>query len=128
MKWLLFILIAITPTIVWSQQKVHIDSVFQLTSVETITLANKIRSIQDSLRFKESVIVSQQRYIALADKRIVVADEQLKNREELLALMHEKNVELKKQIEALRPKWYDNDTMWFFAGITTAVVVFVATK
>lgn len=128
MKWLLFILIAITPTIVWSQQKAHIDSVFQLTPAETITLANKIRSIQDSLRFKESVIQTQQRYISIADKRIVLGEEQLKNREELLALMHEKNVELTKQIEALRPKWYNNDTMWFFAGITTAVVVFVATR
>ena len=75
MKWLLFILIAITPTIVWSQQKAHIDSVFQLTPAETITLANKIRSIQDSLRFKESVIQTQQRYISIADKRIVLGEE-----------------------------------------------------
>ena len=128
MRWLLFILMAIAPMTTWSQQKQQIDSVFQLTPAETITLANKIRSIQDSLRFKESVIQTQQRYIGIADKRIVLAEEQLKNREELLALMHEKNVELTKQIEALRPKWYNNDTMWFFAGITTAVVVFVATK
>lgn len=128
MKWLLLLLCAFIPMTLWSQQKAHIDSVFQLTSAETITLANKIRSIQDSLRFKESVIQTQQRYIGIADKRIVLAEEQLKNREELLALMHEKNVELTKQIEALRPKWYNNDTMWFFAGITTAVVVFVATK
>lgn len=128
MKWLLSLLFVLAPITLWSQQKPQIDSVFQLTSVETITLANKIRSIQDSLRFKESVIQAQQRYINIADKRILLAEEQLKNREELVSLMHEKNVELTKQIEALRPKWYNNDTMWFFAGITTAVVVFVATK
>lgn len=128
MKWLLFILMAIAPMTLWSQQKQQIDSVFQLTPSETITLANKIRNIQDSLRFKESVIVTQQRYISIADKRIVLGDEQLKNREELLALMHEKNAELKKQIEALRPKWYENNGLWFFGGIATAVSVYVITK
>lgn len=112
----------------WSQQKQQIDSVFQLTPAETITLANKIRGLQDSLRFKESVIVTQQRYISIADKRIVLGDEQLKNREELLALTHEKNVQLTKQIEALRPKWYENNGLWFFAGIATAVSVYVITK
>lgn len=128
MRWLLFILMAIAPMTTWSQQKQQIDSVFQLTPAETITLANKIRGLQDSLRFKESVIVTQQRYISIADKRIVLGDEQLKNREELLALTHEKNVQLTKQIEALRPKWYENNGLWFFAGIATAVSVYVITK
>ena len=104
------------------------DSVMCLTKSEILILANKIQLIQDSSAYKTSIITSQSRLIDSYNQRVGLYEQQLKNRQESIELVNKQNDQLKKQVEELRPKWYDDNRLWFGAGVVTTVIIFVVTR
>lgn len=126
MKYLytLFFLVTLT-TISFSQRK---DSVFCLPKKDVLILANKIQSLQDTAKYRLNVVNAQSRLIVALEDRICVFGDQLKNRQETIDFMDKKTKELEKQIESLRPKWYDDNRLWFTSGIVITSLMFILSK
>lgn len=99
-----------------------------LSKPEILILANKIQLLQDSSKYKSSIISAQDKLIGVYSDRVSLFEQQLMNREQTLDLVNRQNEELKRQVEGLRPKWYDDNRLWFGAGVLTTVIVFVATR
>jgi len=118
------LLMLMISSVAYAQQ----DSVMCLTKSEILILANKIQLIQDSSAYKTSIITSQSRLIDSYNQRVGLYEQQLKNRQESIDLVNKQNDQLKKQVEELRPKWYDDNRLWFGAGVVTTVIVFVVTR
>jgi hypothetical protein len=118
------LLMLMISSVAYAQQ----DSVMCLTKSEILILANKIQLIQDSSAYKTSIITSQSRLIDSYNQRVGLYEQQLKNRQESIELVNKQNDQLKKQVEELRPKWYDDNRLWFGAGVVTTVIVFVVTR
>lgn len=91
-------------------------------------MANRIQSLQDSSEYKTSLITAQSRLLFTYGERVSLYEQQLQNRQQTIDLVNAQNDQLKKQVEELRPKWYDDNRLWFGAGVLTTVVVFVATR
>jgi len=124
MKWILVLLMMLSGSVVYGQK----DSVLTLTKTEVVVLANKIQLLQDSSQYKSSIISAQNRLLMTFNERVGLYEQQLQNRQQTLDLVNKQNEELKKQVETLRPKWYDDNRLWFGAGVLTTVIVFVATR
>ena len=124
MKSLWVFLMILCSSVAYGQK----DSVLCLSKPEVLILANKIQLLQDSSKYKTSVINAQTTLLRTYSDRVLVYDEQLKNRQQTIELVNKQNEELKKQVETLRPKWYDDNRLWFGAGVLTTVIVFVATR
>ena len=124
MKWLCILFMIIGTAVVYGQK----DSVLTLTKPEVIILANRIQLLQDSSQYKSAIISAQSKLIMTYTDRVGVYEKQLQNRQETLDLVNKQNEELKKQVETLRPKWYDDNRLWFGAGVLTTVIVFIATR
>jgi hypothetical protein len=124
MKSLWIFLMILCSSVAYGQK----DSVLCLSKPELLILANKIQLLQDSSKYKTSVINAQTTLLRTYSDRVLVYDEQLKNRQQTIELVNKQNEELKKQVETLRPKWYDDNRLWFGAGVLTTVIVFVATR
>jgi len=124
MKWI-FLLMVLPSISLFGQQK---DSVFCLKKNEVIILANKIQDIQDSLKYKSNVVIAQNGLITSLEKRVDLFEEQLKNKEETITLIEKQNIILKDQVELLRPKWYNDNRLWFVAGILTTSLIVVGSK
>jgi len=125
MKSLWIIMMMLVGTTVSYAQK---DSVMCLSKPEVLILANKIQLLQDSSKYKTSIIEAQNKLLRTYSERVMVYDEQLKNRQETIDLINKQNQHLAKQVESLRPKWYDDNRLWFGAGVVTTVIVFIATR
>lgn len=125
MKSLWIIMMMLVGTTVSYAQK---DSVICLSKPEVLILANKIQLLQDSSKYKTSIIEAQNKLLRTYSERVMVYDEQLKNRQETIDLINKQNQHLAKQVESLRPKWYDDNRLWFGAGVVTTVIVFIATR
>lgn len=125
MKWILALFMMLSGVVVVYGQK---DSVLTLTKTEVVVLANKIQLLQDSSQYKSSIISAQNRLLMTYNERVGLYEQQLQNRQQTLDLVNKQNEELKKQVETLRPKWYDDNRLWFGAGVLTTVIVFVATR
>lgn len=120
MKSVLIIIAMLIPSFLFSQNK---DSVLCLNKGELITLANKIQLIQDSSRYKSNIIVAQDGLIQKLEKRVNLFEDQLKNKDEIIVLIEKQNVLLKDQVESLRPKWYNDNRLWFGFGVATTVFI-----
>jgi flagellar biosynthesis chaperone FliJ len=104
------------------------DSVVCLSKSEVLILANKIQLLQDSSFYKSNVITAQGKLLLTYSDRVLVYEQQIQNRQQTIDLVNQQNEELKKQVEYLRPKWYDDNRLWFGAGVLTTVIVFIATR
>lgn len=124
MKWLCICLMFLSTSVVYGQK----DSVVCLSKSEVLILANKIQLLQDSSLYKSSVINAQAKLLTTYEQRALVYEEQVQNRQKTIDLVNKQNEELQKQVEYLRPKWYDDNRLWFGAGVLTTVIVFIATK
>jgi hypothetical protein len=124
MKLLWILMMIMCSSVAYGQK----DSVMCLTKTEVLILANKIQLLQDSSQYKSSIITAQNKLILTYSDRVNVYDQQLQNRQQTLDLVSRQNEELKKQVESLRPKWYEDNRLWFGAGVLTTVIVFVATR
>lgn len=124
MKWLWICLMFLSTSVVYGQK----DSVVCLSKSEILILANKIQLLQDSSLYKSSIINAQGKLLTIYEQRALVYEEQVQNRQKTIDLVNKQNEELQKQVEYLRPKWYDDNRLWFGAGVLTTVIVFIATK
>jgi flagellar biosynthesis chaperone FliJ len=124
MKWLWVTMVILGTTVSYAQK----DSVMCLSKSEVLTLANKIQLLQDSSKYKSSIINAQNKLLTTYTERVLLYEEQLKNRQETIDLINKQNEHLSKQVESLRPRWYDDNRLWFGAGVLTTVIVFIASK
>jgi flagellar biosynthesis chaperone FliJ len=124
MKWLWVTMMILGTTVSYAQK----DSVMCLSKSEVLTLANKIQLLQDSSKYKSSIINAQNKLLTTYTERVLLYEEQLKNRQETIDLINKQNEHLSKQVESLRPRWYDDNRLWFGAGVLTTVIVFIASK
>ena len=124
MKWLCLSLMLLMSSVAYGQK----DSVVCLSKSEVLILANKIQLLQDSSLYKSSVMNAQSKLLTTYEQRILVYEEQVQNRQKTIDLVNKQNEELRKQVEYLRPKWYDDNRLWFGAGVLTTVIVFIATR
>ena len=126
MKWFWIMMMVITTSVAYGQKEK--DSVMCLSKPEVLILANKLQTLQDSSNHKSLVIEKQNRLITTYGELKLVNEERIKNQKETIDLVNKQNEELKKQVELLRPKWYDDNRLWFGAGVLTTVVVFIAAR
>lgn len=124
MKWLCLSLMLLITSVAYGQK----DSVVCLSKSEVLILANKIQLLQDSSFYKSNVITAQGKLLLTYSDRVLVYEQQIQNRQQTIDLVNQQNEELKKQVEYLRPKWYDDNRLWFGAGVLTTVIVFIATR
>lgn len=101
------------------------DSVMCLSKPEVLMLANKIQTLQDSSIYKSTIIQKQNKLITTYGELKIVSDERIQNQKETIDLIHKQNEELKKQIEYLRPKWYDDNRLWFTTGVVITTIIFL---
>jgi hypothetical protein len=124
MKLLWVLMMILCSSVAYGQK----DSVMCLSKPEILILANKIQLLQDSSKYKSSIISAQDKLIGVYSDRVSLFEQQLMNREQTLDLVNRQNDQLKRQIEHLTPKWYDDNRLWFGAGVLTTVIVFIATR
>lgn len=101
------------------------DSVVCFTKKESLTIVNKIRLLQDSLVYSKTVITNQDSLIDKYKGRVSLFQEQLNNRNETIELYKNQSELMKKTIDDLQPKWYDNKFFWFTGGFVVAIVTAV---
>lgn len=124
MKFLIAILIFLSVNTLTAQR----DSLVCFTKPEAITLANKIRTLQDSLVYKTDIIQRQWQIIKLQDDRSLVYKDQLQNREETIETYKKQSEVLQQAIEDSRPKWYDNKFLWFGGGVAATIITILVVK
>lgn len=99
------------------------DSLVYFTHNEVLTLANKIRLMQDSIRYHNDLIDSKDSLISLYQQRSVVFKDQIANREETIRLFEEQERIMRETILDLQPKWYDNKMLWFGSGAASTILI-----
>ena len=124
MRWLWILVMVFCTSVAYGQK----DSVICLSKTEVLILANKIQLLQDSSTYKTNIITAQNRLLTTYTERAFVYEQQLQNRQQTIDLVNKQNEQLKKQVEELRPKWYDDNRLWFGAGVLTTVIVFIAAR
>lgn len=124
MRWLWILVMVFCTSVAYGQK----DSVICLSKTEVLILANKIQLLQDSSSYKSNIITAQNRLLTTYTERAFVYEQQLQNRQQTIDLVNKQNEQLKKQVEELRPKWYDDNRLWFGAGVLTTVIVFIAAR
>ena len=124
MRWLLILMMSLCTSVTYGQK----DSVVCLSKTEVLILANKIQLLQDSSNYKTDIIIAQDKLLSTYTERSFVYEQQLQNRQQTIDLVNKQNEQLKKQVEELRPKWYDDNRVWFGAGVLTTVFVFIVAK
>lgn len=125
MKWKFIILFLVVSTFCYGQRQ---DSVICLPKTDIVTLANKVRLLRDSLRYKGNIIFGQDTLIKSYKKKISVCEEEVVNRQSTIGTLKEENEQLQKTIELLRPKWYDNKWLWFGGGAAVVTTLVILTK
>lgn len=130
MRYLISVVVFLFVTLIsFAQQN---DSVMCLPKVDVITLANKIKFLQDTviwqkkyIRWQDTLISVQDTLIKSQKYRIGVCELQINNLENTINLADVENKRLREAIEMLTPKWYEDK--WLWAG-GAAVVTFLLIK
>lgn len=99
------------------------DSLVVFTKGEVVTLANKIRLMQDSISYHRDLMKSKDSLISLYEQRSVVFKDQVQNRDETIKLFEEQEKVMRKTIIDLQPKWYDSKPLWFGAGVGSTILL-----
>jgi hypothetical protein len=122
MKRLLLILLF--PITCFSQQVP--DTCFTEQEVKDISFTldslYKVTDLNDDIISQQEILINKQ------NKLIELDSVQLKYKTQQIDLL-QKNVNLYVEREKrLQPKWYDNKTIWFGAGILTSILIFQVVK
>ena len=128
MKWILPILFILAFTTSNGQSK---DSVLCLPKSDVLTLANKIRLLQDSILnqsntigWQKKIITEQDTLIGQQKNRFSLYETQLENRQNVINTMERENKVLRETIDLLMPKWYDNKWLYFGGGaVVTGIIL-----
>lgn len=122
MKQLLLILLF--PIVCFSQQTP--DTCF--TEQQVLDISFTIDSLYKVIDISDDIILKQEFLIDKQSKLIELDSIQLAYKTQQIDLL-QKNVNLYVEREKrLQPKWYDNKTIWFGAGILTSLLVFQLVK
>ena len=122
MKQLLLILLF--PIVCFSQQTP--DTCF--TEQQVLDISFTLDSLQKVIDISDDIILKQEFLIDKQSKLIELDSIQLAYKTQQIDLL-QKNVNLYVEREKrLQPKWYDNKTIWFGAGILTSLLVFQLVK
>jgi chromosome segregation ATPase len=111
------------------------DSVVSFNKKEITILANKIQLLRDSIQYLHTVVAVQDTLIDIYVNRVELYNEQLLNRESVIDACRKQNEQLEKintELEninkELQPKWYDNNFLWFLAGMGTVVGIIIGVQ
>ena len=122
MKRLLLILLF--PITCLAQEKT--DTCF--TEQEILDISFTLDSLYKVIDISDDIILKQEFLIDKQSKLIELDSIQLAYKTQQIDLL-QKNVNLYVEREKrLQPKWYDNKTIWFGAGILTSLLVFQLVK
>lgn len=102
---------------------VQSDSLFCFTKKEITVLANKVRTIEDSITYFRALIVKKDSLIILQDTAYAKAISQLKLYKEANLLWKKKDDEYKVIIKNSQPAWYNNKFIWFGLGVIATVII-----
>lgn len=106
----------------------HVDSLYFFTKSDIVLLANKIQLLRDSIRFTTDIVLAQDTLIISYKEKMAVSGIQLKNRDNTVNALEKENELLRKNIEILTPKWYDNKFFWFGNGIAATLIIAMLLK
>ena len=134
MKYILPLLFCLFTTVMYSQQNgvgpgpdtsgvITRDSLVVFTRGQVVTLANKIRLLQDSISYHRDLINGKDSLISLYEQRSVVFRNQIQNRDETIKLFEEQEKVMRKTIIDLQPNWYDSKPLWFGAGVGSTILL-----
>lgn len=141
MKWILLIFIMLANTFLYGQKSdtTSIPKVSQQVSpvltksdyflvTNKARLANKIQLVRDSLKFVTGIVMSQDSALAAYQDSYNVAQDQLQNRDQVVADLTEEVTQLRQVIENQTPSWYENKWLWFAGGVVTAIITGISAK
>ena len=128
MKFILTVLLFAFPMIVSAQVSSDADTLVQFTRGQTLKLANGVQKLQDSLRFMRTLDSMKTKVIDLHEKRSEVYELQIQNRQEVFDACRAETEALRRVVETLKPKWYDNKLLWFGSGVGVATAVFLMVR
>jgi len=120
MKWKFLILFTALSISCYGQKQ---DSVICLPKSDVVILANKVKLLRDSLRYKGDIIFGQDTLLNSYRKRTQLSDEQLFISQKTISTLEEENKSLRKTIDLMTPKWYDNKWLWFSGGAVVVTLV-----
>lgn len=120
MKWKFLILFTALSISCYGQKQ---DSVICLPKSDVVILANKVKLLRDSLRYKGDIIFGQDTLLNSYRKRTQLSDEQLVISQKTISTLEQENKSLRKTIDLMTPKWYDNKWLWFSGGAVVVTLV-----
>ena len=98
------------------------------TEQQILDISFTLDSLQKVIDIGDDIILEQEFLIEKQSKLIELDSVQLSYKTQQIELL-QKNVNLYVEREKrLQPKWYDNKTIWFGAGILTSLLVFQLVK
>lgn len=98
------------------------------TEQQILDISFTLDSLQKVIDISDDIILEQEFLIEKQSKLIELDSVQLSYKTQQIELL-QKNVNLYVEREKrLQPKWYDNKTIWFGAGILTSLLVFQLVK
>lgn len=98
------------------------------TEQEILDISFTLDSLYKVIDIGDNIILEQEFLIEKQSKLIELDSVQLSYKTQQIELL-QKNVNLYVEREKrLQPKWYDNKTIWFGAGILTSLLVFQLVK
>lgn len=98
------------------------------TEQEILDISFTLDSLYKVIDISDNIILEQEFLIEKQSKLIELDSVQLSYKTQQIELL-QKNVNLYVEREKrLQPKWYDNKTIWFGAGILTSLLVFQLVK
>ena len=98
------------------------------TEQQILDISFTLDSLQKVIDIGDDIILEQEFLIEKQSKLIELDSVQLSYKTQQIELL-QKNVNLYVEREKrLQPKWYDNKTIWFGAGILTSLLLFQIVK
>jgi hypothetical protein len=98
------------------------------TEQEILDISFTLDSLYKVIDISDNIILEQEFLIEKQSKLIELDSVQLSYKTQQIELL-QKNVNLYVEREKrLQPKWYDNKTIWFGAGILTSLLLFQIVK
>lgn len=99
-----------------------IDTCFTPNQIKNIYYKIKIEETRN--RISDSIIIEQDNQIQ--DLRGLIKNDSLVilNKNNQINLLNEKNTDLNKMVDILKPKWHDDKTLWFGLGVILTIIGF----
>jgi hypothetical protein len=117
---LISIILYLTPSLSLSNEGFTPDTCFTIEQIKNIYY--KIQYLEKRNETSDTLINLYDKQIFDLKKTILIDSLIKENKTNQINLLNEKNQDLEKAVEDLKPRWYNDKTIWFGLGVLLSII------